>query len=89
LILLFQTIAAVLFILFVLFPAIGKNYEASVPSAGFGGFALGATPTAMANMAAVTKANGPAPLAFIILPLVAAFFVDVSNAFVIHAALAM
>jgi ESS family glutamate:Na+ symporter len=89
LILLLQTVAAVLFILFVLFPAMGKNYEASVLSAGFGGFALGATPTAMANMAAVTKANGPAPLAFIILPLVAAFFVDVTNALVIHAALAM
>ena len=87
-ILLLQTMAAVLFILFVLFPAMGKNYQAAVLSAGFGGFALGATPTAIANMTAVTKANGPAPLAFIILPLVAAFFVDITNAFVIRAALA-
>lgn len=88
LILLLQTLAAVLFILFVLFPAMGKDYQAAVLSAGFGGFALGATPTAIANMTAVTKANGPAPLAFIILPLVAAFFVDITNAFVIRAALA-
>jgi len=88
-ILLLQTAAAVLFILFVLFPLMGKNYQASVLSAGFGGFALGATPTAIANMTAVTKANGPAPLAFIILPLVAAFFVDVTNAFVIRAALSL
>jgi ESS family glutamate:Na+ symporter len=88
-ILLLQTVAAVLFILFVLFPAMGKDYQASVLSAGFGGFALGATPTAIANMTAVTKANGPAPLAFIILPLVAAFFVDVTNALVIRAALGM
>lgn len=87
LILLLQTIAAVFFILFVLFPAMGRNYQAAVLSAGFGGFALGATPTAIANMTAVTKANGPAPLAFIILPLVAAFFVDVTNAFVIRIAL--
>ena len=72
-----------------LFPAMGKNYQASVLSAGFGGFALGATPTAIANMTAVTKANGPAPLAFIILPLIAAFFVDVTNAFVISAALGL
>ena len=84
-----QTIAAVLFIFFVLFPAMGRDYQAAVLCAGFGGFALGATPTAIANMTAVTKANGPAPLAFIILPLVAAFFVDVTNAFVIRAALGL
>lgn len=74
LILLMQTLAAVLFILFILFPLMGKNYQAAVLSSGFGGFALGATPTAIANMTAVTKSHGPAPLAFIILPLVAAFF---------------
>ncbi|MEM9388499.1 MAG: sodium/glutamate symporter [Pseudomonadota bacterium] len=83
--LLLQTLAAVAFILLVLFPLMGRDYQAAVLSAGFGGFALGATPTAIANMTAVAKANGPAPLAFIILPLVAAFFVDVTNAFVIRA----
>ncbi|AEF05668.1 sodium/glutamate symporter [Alteromonas naphthalenivorans] len=87
LILLMQTLAAVLFILFILFPLMGKNYQAAVLSSGFGGFALGATPTAIANMTAVTKSHGPAPLAFIILPLVAAFFVDVTNSFVIRFAL--
>ena len=88
-ILLAQTLAAVLFIFFVLFKLMGKDYQAAVLSAGFGGFALGATPTAIANMTAVTKANGPAPMAFIILPLVAAFFVDVTNAFVIRFALGL
>ncbi len=78
-----QTLAAVAFILLILFPLMGSNYQAAVLSAGFGGFALGATPTAIANMTAVTKAHGPAPMAFIILPLVAAFFVDVTNSFVI------
>ncbi len=78
-----QTLTAILFILLILFPLMGRNYQAAVLSAGFGGFALGATPTAIANMTAVTKAHGPAPMAFIILPLVAAFFVDVTNAFVI------
>ncbi len=86
-ILLLQTIAAVLFIIFILFPLMGKNYQAAVLSAGFGGFALGATPTAIANMTAVTKSHGPAPTAFLILPLVAAFFVDIANAFVIRFAL--
>ncbi|MGH1484660.1 MAG: sodium/glutamate symporter [Cellvibrionaceae bacterium] len=87
LILLLQTVAAVLFIIFILFPLMGKNYQAAVLSAGFGGFALGATPTAIANMTAVTKSHGPAPTAFLILPLVAAFFVDVANAFVIRFAI--
>ena len=86
-ILLMQTLAAVLFILFVLFPLMGRDYQAAVLSSGFGGFALGATPTAIANMTAVTKSHGPAPLAFLILPLVAAFFVDITNSFVIRFAL--
>ena len=83
LILFFQTIGTVLYILWVVFPLMGRDYQASVLSAGFGGFALGATPTAIANMTAVTKTHGPAPMAFIILPLVAAFFVDITNSFVI------
>jgi len=79
-----QVAATVLFILFVFFPLMGKDYLATVLSAGFAGFALGATPTAVANMTAVTKSHGPAPTAFIILPLVGAFFVDITNAFVIQ-----
>lgn len=79
-----QATATVIFILFVFFPLMGKDYLATVLSAGFAGFALGATPTAVANMTAVTKSHGPAPTAFIILPLVGAFFVDITNAFVIQ-----
>jgi ESS family glutamate:Na+ symporter len=79
----FQTLAAVLFMLFVVFPAMGRTYEAAVISAGFSGISLGATPTAIANMTAVTKAHGAAPRAFIILPLVSAFFIDIANAIAI------
>lgn len=79
-----QAITAVLFIIFILFRFMGKDYMATVLSAGFAGFSLGATPTAIANMTAVTKTHGPAPTAFIILPLVGAFFVDITNAFVIQ-----
>ncbi len=86
-ILFLQTTAAVLFVFLVLFPLMGRDYQAAVLSAGFGGFALGATPTAIANMTAVTKTHGPAPLAFIILPLVAAFFVDITNSIVLQSAL--
>ncbi|QRG04511.1 sodium/glutamate symporter [Xanthobacter dioxanivorans] len=78
-----QTLVAVAFILFVVFPAMGRNYQAAVLSAGFTGISLGATPTAIANMTAVTRTHGPAPLAFIILPLVSAFFIDIANALAI------
>jgi len=83
-ILLLQVIAATAFILLVVFYIMGSNYTSAVLSAGFAGFALGATPTAIANMSSVTKRYGPAPLAFIILPLVSAFFVDVANALIIQ-----
>ena len=79
-----QVLVVVLFILFVVFPIMGRNYFAAVLSAGFAGFCLGATPTAIANMSAVTKTHGPSPTAFIIVPLVGAFFVDVANALLIQ-----
>ena len=79
-----QAVLTTLFILLILFRAIGRDYTASVLSAGFAGFALGATPTAIANMSSVTKRYGPAPLALIILPLVSAFFVDLANAVIIR-----
>jgi ESS family glutamate:Na+ symporter len=78
-----QSLAVFFFVIFVLFPLMGRDYEAAVLSSGFGGFALGATPTAVADMTAVTKQHGPAPNAFIILPLVAAFFVDLANAIIV------
>jgi ESS family glutamate:Na+ symporter len=74
-----QTLLAVVFIVFVLYPLLGRNYQAAVLSAGFTGLSLGATPTAIASMTAVTKHYGPSPNAFIILPLVSAVFVDLVN----------
>jgi ESS family glutamate:Na+ symporter len=70
-------------ILFVVFPVMGRNYDAAVVCAGFGGISLGSTPTAMANMAAVTMRYGASHLAFIIVPLVCAFFIDLVNALMI------
>ena len=79
-----QAAMTTLFILLVFYRLMGRNYFAAVLSAGFAGFTLGATPTAIANMSAVTKHFGPSPLAFIVLPLVSAFFVDLANAFIIQ-----
>jgi ESS family glutamate:Na+ symporter len=75
-----QVIVAIAINLFVVFPAMGRNYDAAVVCAGFGGISLGSTPTAMANMSAVSKQYGASHLAFIIVPLVCAFFIDIVNA---------
>jgi ESS family glutamate:Na+ symporter len=69
--------------IFVLFPLMGRHYDAAVVCAGFGGVTLGSTPTAMANMAAVTQRFGASHRAFIVVPLVSAFFIDLVNALVI------
>ena len=68
----------------VVFRLLGANYEAAVVCSGYAGLALGATPTAIANMTAVSKSLGPAPRAFVIVPLVGAFFIDLANAMIIN-----
>ena len=78
-----QFALAVFVALFVLFPLMGRSYDAAVVAAGFGGVSLGSTPTAMANMAAVTQRFGASHRAFIIVPLVSAFFIDLANALLI------
>jgi ESS family glutamate:Na+ symporter len=78
-----QFVVAILVNLFIVFPALGRNYDAAVVSAGFGGISLGSTPTAMANMSAVAQRYGASHLAFIIVPLVCAFFIDLVNALLI------
>ncbi len=83
-VLVMQVVMTVAFILLVFFRLMGSSYQGAVLSAGFAGFTLGATPTAIANMSSVTKRYGPAPLAFIVLPLVSAFFVDLANAVIIQ-----
>jgi ESS family glutamate:Na+ symporter len=79
-----QTLAVLLFTIFVIFRLLGKNYGAAVISAGYIGSVMGATPTAMANMAAVSKQYGPSPIAFAVIPIMGAFIIQVSNAFVIN-----
>jgi len=79
-----QVLTIILFSIFIVFRVLGKNYDSAVITAGYIGSALGATPTAMANMAAVTQRYGPSPLAFVVIPIVAAFIIQVSNAVVIQ-----
>jgi len=79
-----QFLVAAGFTLLVIFHIMGRDYQAAVVCSGFGGISLGATPTAIANMTAVTERYGAAHQAFIIVPLVSAFFIDIANGFLIR-----
>jgi ESS family glutamate:Na+ symporter len=78
-----QALAMGFYAIFVTFRVMGRNYDAAVLAAGHCGFGLGATPTAIANMQAITDRFGPSHLAFLIVPMVGAFFIDIANAIVI------
>lgn len=79
-----QTVVMALYAAFITFRIMGKNYDAAVLAAGHCGFGMGATPTAVANMQAITNQYGPSHKAFLIVPLVGAFFIDIINAFMIQ-----
>ena len=78
-----QTAIMALYAYFVTYRFMGKDYDAAVLSAGHCGFGLGATPTAVANMQSVTERFGPSHKAFLIVPMVGAFFIDFVNAFIL------
>lgn len=78
-----QTLVMALYAIFVTYRVMGKNYDAAVLAAGHCGFGMGATPTAIANMQAITDRFGPSHLAFLVVPMVGAFFIDIANAIVI------
>jgi ESS family glutamate:Na+ symporter len=63
----------------------GRDYQGAVTSSGFAGFMLGTTANAMANMEALVERYGPAPRAFLVVPIVGAFFIDFTNALIITA----
>ena len=83
-ILLCQTVVLGAFVYFVTFKAMGKDYDAAVISAGHGGFGMGATPTAVMNMGSIVSANGPSPKAFMVVQIVGAFFIDITNLIILQ-----
>lgn len=68
----------------VVFRLLGSSYDAAVSTSGYFGLAMGATPTAIAVMTAITKTHGASPRSFVVVPLVGAFFVDIANAITIQ-----
>jgi ESS family glutamate:Na+ symporter len=66
-----------------LFFVMGRDYDAAVMCGGFCGFMLGTSANALANMGALTSKFGPAPRAYLVVPLVGAFLIDFANALII------
>jgi ESS family glutamate:Na+ symporter len=79
-VLVLQVLLMTLFAIYVVFRVMGSDYDAVVIASGFAGMGLGATPVAIANMNAVTTRYGPSTKAFLVIPLVGAFFIDILNA---------
>jgi len=80
LVMLMQGLLISAFTVFVVFPLLGRNYDAACISAGFIGMGVGATPVGIANMNAITSRFGPSPKAYLVIPLLGAFFIDIANA---------
>ncbi|HEX2207412.1 MAG TPA: sodium/glutamate symporter [Longimicrobium sp.] len=78
-----QVVLVALICAWPLYRLMGRDYESAVMSGGFGGFMLGTTANAMANMGSLVERYGPAPRAFLVVPMVGAFFIDFSNALMI------
>ena len=78
-----QMIVVLAFAATVSFFLMGRDYDSAVMSSGFVGFVLGTTANAVANMRAIVARFGPAPRAFLVVPLVGAFFIDFTNAIII------
>jgi ESS family glutamate:Na+ symporter len=85
LILLIQVAMMAAFAWFITYRVMGRDYDAAVMAGGHCGFGLGATPNAVANMEAIVERFGPAPRAFLVVPMVGAFFIDFTNALIITA----
>ncbi len=75
-----QVFVMALFARYITFYVMGRDFEAAVMAGGHCGFGLGATPNAVANMKALVEKFGPAPRAFLVVPVVGAFLIDLVNA---------
>jgi ESS family glutamate:Na+ symporter len=84
LVMVMQALVIALFSIWLVFPLLGRNYDAACISAGFIGMGLGATPVGIANMNALTNRFGPSPKAYLVIPLLGAFFIDIANAILVQ-----
>ncbi|WP_260260700.1 sodium/glutamate symporter [Vibrio intestinalis] len=79
-----QSVILAIFTYYVTFRVMGNNYDAAVIAGGHCGFGLGATPTAVMNMGSIVNRFGPSPQAFMVVPIVGAFFIDIVNLIILQ-----
>ncbi len=84
LIVLTQAVVICIFAYYIMFRAAGRDYDASLVTAGFVGLGLGATPVGLANVSTLTHRYGPSPKAYLIVPLIGSVFTDTLNAVVLQ-----
>jgi ESS family glutamate:Na+ symporter len=84
-----QTVAILAFVALVTFRVMGRGYDAALLATGHLGFALGSTATAMVNVQAVAQRHGHSQLAFLLIPVMGAFLIDLANALVIQGFLSL
>ena len=75
-----QLLVVIAIAYYLLYPLLGRDYDAAVTTAGFLGFGIASMPVAMVTMDEITKRHGPSPKAFLLITLAGAFFVDLANA---------
>lgn len=78
-----QVMLVGLFAYFITFRVLGGNYEAAVFASATCGFAMGATPNAIANMDELTNRYGFAPTPYFVVPIVGCLFIDFFNSTII------
>ncbi|WP_434635342.1 sodium/glutamate symporter [Vibrio sp. SCSIO 43086] len=83
-----QSAVLAVFTYYVTFRIMGSNYDAAVIASGHCGFGLGATPTAVMNMGSIVSRYGPSPQAFMVVPIVGAFFIDIVNLVILQGCIA-
>ena len=74
-----QIILIYLYLNFITFRAMGSDYDAAVIVSGHCGFGLGATPNGISNMKSVCEKYKYSRLAFFVVPVVGALFIDFAN----------
>ncbi|PMG91667.1 sodium/glutamate symporter [Vibrio breoganii] len=79
-----QTCVLAVFAYNITFRVMGSNYDAAIITGGHCGFGMGATPTAVMNMGSLVNHYGPSPQAFMVVPIVGAFFIDIVNLLVLQ-----
>ena len=89
LLMILQVATLTAFVVYVVYPFMGKDYDAAVAASGYMGVALGATPVGLAVMASVTRQHGASTKAMLIVPLIGLFYFDVINTLIFRAMLSL